>query len=364
MKAMAHLPWRHGQPEPLKHIKPEKTVNMRNEMFDSGGFLWYADLNTLPIALKGACLKHNTPARYRNMNQEKQGYSKLLDIRDNAAIQREVKFTTSLFSPQFDFSLFDSAYKDVEGLFLGNYAGFRGCNTRYHDLRHTMMVLLAMVRLMHGASLHGVKYSDKEINLGFISALMHDTGYIQSVDDYTGTGAKYTLTHISRSIVFVQNYYKGNHYFAGDMQNFSDILKCTGIHTMIEDVAFESETIALLGKMMGTADLLGQMADRLYLEKLIMLYNEFEEGCVPGFDSEVDLFRKTVSFYKRTKARFKGEFGNVDRFMTDHFKDRWNIDSNVYEESIEKNINYLKFVLKSSQKNIYHSLRRNAISFQ
>ena len=281
----------------------------------------------------------------------------------NAAL-REVKNTVLLISPGLAFSRFDSAFLDVERLFGGKYEGYRQCNTPYHDFRHTLMVLLAMVRLMHGASLQGIRFSEKEINLGLISALMHDTGYIQSADDFTGTGAKYTMVHISRSIHLFRITYAGNPYFAADLKNFHDIVSCTGIHTMIADAEFESENIALLGKMLGTADLLGQMADRLYLEKLILLYDEFAEGCVPGFDSEVDLFRKTVSFYKRTKSRFENEFGNVSRFMTHHFKDRWNIDGNVYEESIEKNINYLKFVLKTSQKNIYHSLRRNTISLQ
>ncbi len=290
--------------------------------------------------------------------------SNLLDIRDNRAILREVKVTTALISPKFDFSIFDAAFKDVEELYLGHYHGYRECNTSYHDFRHTMMVLLAMSRLMHGASLHGVDFSDKDINLGLISSLMHDTGYIQSVDDVTGTGAKYTMVHISRSIHFTQNYYAGNAYFASDMKNFHDIMSCTGAQTMVGDLEFEDENVALLGKMLGTADLLGQMADRLYLEKLIFLYNEFEEGGVPGFDSEVDIFRKTVSFYNRTKERFRVDFGDVNRYMTSHFKSRWNIESNIYEESIEKNINYLKYILKASQKDIYHSLRRNAISFQ
>jgi hypothetical protein len=299
-----------------------------------------------------------------NVNDKNVIRAKLLDIRNTKDFLTEVKFTISLISPVFDFKYYDRAFEDVERLFLGQYSGYRKCNTPYHDFRHTMMVVLAMARLMHGASLQGVNLSDKEINLGLMCALMHDTGYIQTHDDHFGTGAKYTLTHISRSIIFVQNYYTGNTYFAGDMKNYSDILSCTGIHTMIADEEFLSANMALLGKILGTADLLGQMADRLYLEKLILLYNEFAEGGVPGFDSEIDLFRKTVSFCNRTKARFENELGNVNRFMTDHFKDRCNIDGNVYQESIEKNINYLKFVLKSSKKDIYHSLRRNTISFQ
>jgi len=297
-------------------------------------------------------------------SQNKLLVSNLLDIRDNTVIVREVRNITALISPKFDFTIYDKTFSDVEELFLGHYDGYRECNTAYHDFRHTLMVLLAMARLIHGASLQGVDFSDKEINIGLISALMHDTGYIQSADDISGTGAKYTMTHISRSIQFLRNYFAGNEYFASDMKNFTDILNCTGAQTMVSDLEFEDENMALLGKMLGTADLLGQMSDRLYLEKLIFLYNEFEEGGVPGFDSETDLFRKTVSFYKRTKERFRNDFDNVDRYMVDHFRNRWNVDSNVYEESIEKNINYLKYILKASQKDIYHSLRRNAISFQ
>lgn len=298
------------------------------------------------------------------MSQTIKDYSTIFNMHDNKAVLQEAKLAVLFISPGFTFVHFDSAFQDIKCLFEGKYPGYRSCNTPYHDFRHTVMVLLAMARLMHGASSQGIHFSDKEINLGLISALMHDTGYIQSVDDITGTGAKYTMTHISRSIHFVQNYYAGHAYFVGEMKNFHDVLSCTGIHTMVNDAEFESENIALMGKMLGTADLLGQMADRLYLEKLMLLYDEFEEGGVPGFDSEVDLFRKTESFYKRTKIRFENDFGNVNRFMIHHFKDRWNIDANIYEESIEKNINYLKYVLKSSQKNIYHALRRNTISFQ
>jgi hypothetical protein len=290
--------------------------------------------------------------------------SGLVDSSNPEVTLNEVIHLAVSMKPGLSENLFVQSFRDIQKLYAGTYPGYQACNTYYHDFRHTMMVLLAMVRLMHGASLQGVRFSEKEINLGLISALMHDTGYIQSVDDLRGTGAKYTLIHTQRSVQFIENYFAGNPYFNGEMKNFRDIVSCTEFNTTIDDQAFHSENIALLGKMLGTADLLGQMADRLYLEKLLLLYDEFTEGGVPGFDSEIDLFRKTVSFYKRTKSRFENEYGNVSRFMNHHFKERWNIDGNVYEDSIEKNINYLKFVLKDSRKNITDILRRNAVSLQ
>jgi hypothetical protein len=287
----------------------------------------------------------------------------MFDVRDDQAVVKEIKMTVGLMKPGFDFSHFDAAFHDVKRLFLGQYEGYRKCNTQYHDFGHTLMVLLAMTRLMHGACLQEIKLTDKEINLGLISSLMHDAGYIQSIDDCEGTGAKYTLTHITRSIEFVQNYYSRDPYFAADMHNFHDILRCTGLNTAIADLTFESERIVLLGKMLGTADLLGQMADRLYLEKLILLYGEFQEGGVAGYESEMELFRKTVHFFQWIKTRFENEFGNVERYMVDHFKNRWNINGNVYEESIEANFRYLQLILKSNQKDIRSALRRKVFSF-
>jgi hypothetical protein len=299
-----------------------------------------------------------------NINEDRALPTKLLDIRDNNAIIKEVKFTTSLINPRFDFQYLDKAFCDVGKLFRGHYPGFQKCNTNYHDFRHTMLVLLALARLLHGAYLQGIKFTDKEINLGLISALMHDTGYIQTADDDSGTGAQYTLVHIKRSIMFVQDYYAQEEYFREDLEKFADILNCTGLSIDIKKITFSSANIEIIGKSLGTADLLGQMADRLYLEKLIPLFYEFEEGKVSGFDSELDLLKKTTNFYYITKTRLEKDLGNVIQYMADHFKERWNIDRNIYNDAIEKNINYLKFILKTNEKNVSASLRRNAITLQ
>jgi len=149
-----------------------------------------------------------------------------------------------------------------------------------------------------------------------------------------------------------------------DLECFRDILICTGLNLDIKKVTFPSANIEIMAKILGTADLLGQMADRLYLEKLISLFHEFEEGKVPGFESELDLFRKTINFYKSARERFENDLGNVNRYMVNHFRDRWNIEKNIYDEAIEKNINYLKYILKSNFKSLHDCLRRNTVTTQ
>jgi len=56
--------------------------------------------------------------------------------------------------------------------------------------------------------------------------------------------------------------------------------------------------------------------------------------------------------------------GNVNRYMISHFKQRWHIERNIYDEAIEKNINYLRFILKHNEKNVSTFLRRNSITIQ
>jgi hypothetical protein len=269
----------------------------------------------------------------------------LVDMDDLDEIWNEVRTIVLSINPQFDFTHVDKAYSTVIALFTGRYPGFRQCNTMYHDLFHTSEIMLAMTRLIHGAIIEGVDFTDKHINLGVISALMHDTGYIQTADDTVGTGAKYTMNHIQRSVDFTGLVYGQDPYFSGDGRNFSDILFCTGLNTRIGEIRFSSRQMLLLGQMLGTADLLGQMADRHYLEKLLHLYSEFVEGKVPGFESEYDLLKKTTGFYELTRNRFANELGDVRRYAVSHFRVRWDKDEDLYNEQIERNIAYLRWVL-------------------
>ena len=100
-------------------------------------------------------------------------HSQLLDIRDKNLVIKEVKYIVSLIDHHFDFSHFEQAFRDVEKLFNGQYPGYRACNTDYHDFQHTLHVLLAMARLLHGASVEGTEFTDKEINIGLILSLIH-----------------------------------------------------------------------------------------------------------------------------------------------------------------------------------------------
>jgi ribosomal protein L17 len=270
----------------------------------------------------------------------------------------EIRGVVRMIYPDFDFRPVRGTFDDVVRLFAGKFPGYRRCNTEYHDLKHTTDVTLALMGLIHGAILKGKDLSKRDITIALVTSLLHDTGYIQTVDDTQGTGAKYTQVHIDRSIEFMGKYFDMIGFAIEDFKDGSDIVNCTGLNADIRRIRFRSKSTELLGKMLGTADLLGQMGDRNYLEKLLFLFYEFREAGISDYTSELDLLRKTTRFYDMTKKRLAVELGHVERYMIYHCRTRWGVDRDLYKATIDANMEYLQFVLKNHAKQYRQYLRR------
>lgn len=294
------------------------------------------------------------------MSSEPDSSHELVCMEDPQEVFAEVKTIVRLIFPQFDFTRLDKVFDDMLLLFGGDYPGYRACNTYYHDLKHTTNCLLVMTRLIHGAVLNGVAFAEKSVFLGLVSALMHDTGYLQAVDDHHGTGGKYTVIHIERSIDFMKQYFEANGYSPEDFSFCRNCLDCTGIVVNLAEIPFHSYENELMGKMLGTADLLGQMGDRTYMERLPFLYHEYEEAGIRGFADELDLLRKTPGFWEFTNHRFSTELGQVDRYLKDHFRVRWGIDRDLDREAVEKNLKYLRHILENPEKDYRQFLKRGS----
>ena len=299
------------------------------------------------------------------MGKERIQISDLVNMYDPQCVLDEVKTTVRMAYPNLNFSPVEHAFRVVVNLFHGKYPGYRQCNTKYHDLRHTSDAFLAMVRLIHGAVLDGEKIGMENAGLALITTLLHDTGYIVAEDDRSGTGAKYTRIHVERSIEFMKKYFTGNGFSKAQFKTCADLLLCTEIdmESSVGNIKFSTRETALLGKMLGAADLLGQMPDRTYIEKLPFLFHEYREGNVGGFKSEMDLLMKTGDFYEKMKIRLSKDLGNVARFLPAHFNARFGISKNLYKEAIEKNMKYIKNVLKESDVDYDKVFRRTAAVF-
>jgi len=275
----------------------------------------------------------------------------LVDYQNPGAVLNEIVEIISLLEADIITDRFRSVYEDIKRLFSGKYPGYRASNTKYHNLEHTIMVTLATARLTHGCVQGGIRFKPENILLGLLASLFHDSGLIQTESDRKGTGAKYTIGHEHRSAEFMRNNLAPKGFSKKQMDACENLIACTNLNIDIADIPFKSKELKTMGKIVASSDLLGQMADRHYLEKLILLFKEFEEAGIPGFASEGELIEKTEGFYKNVaKKRLSKDLDNISVYMKLHFKQRWDIRRDLYADSIKNNISYLKSVLSHGKK--------------
>jgi hypothetical protein len=271
--------------------------------------------------------------------------SRLLAVGSSKEVLSEVLEILKLISSGFNTEPIPIVFEAVERLYGGNFQGYRACKTGYHDFRHAVEAFLAMSRLIHGAVLDNESFSERQIITALIAAILHDVGYIQEESDTRGTGAKYKADHEQRSMDFLSRYGFELGLSAEEITDGRAIILCTDMDTDITTIAFPSPKIELLGKLLGTADLMAQLAEQTYLEKLLYLYYECEEAGVGGYESEVDILRKAIDFYDVFETRLRTTLGGVDRFMQLHFASRWGINRDLYHEAINKHKDYLLKIL-------------------
>ncbi len=284
-----------------------------------------------------------------------------VSLRDPATVWRVLADTVRDLDPGHDLARVRQVYEDVLRLFAGRYPGYRECNTPYHDLNHTTDVVLAMARLMHGAKVCGQPLSRRGITLGLVSTFLHDTGYIQEETDTEGTGAKYAHEHVRRSVAFMDKYLTAQGWSEADRATCRYIILRTELGPGKRAPEAPDPEADLLAKMLGTADLLGQMADRTYLEKLLFLFQEFREGDVGGFDSELDLLEHTLEFCGQAQARMENELGGVRRFMAAHYRATKGLEVDPYTMGIRHHVEYLRDIVQNHRDDYREYLKREGL---
>lgn len=276
-----------------------------------------------------------------------------------------------LFSDTFPGASFDKlwlAFHDFERLFNGNYPGYLGCDTTYHDVQHTLDMTLALARLVAGYE-RSVEPAERlgadRAQMVIVTSLFHDSGYIrhEERDKKFQNGAEFTLYHVSRSADFLRRYLP-ELGLAGDVAVSSMIVHFTGYELDLDQIELDDPRDAICGHLLGTADLIAQMADRCYLEKCRdRLYKEFVLGGIavespgPGqyvvrYESGIDLLKKTPGFYRQvSKDRLERQFNRAYRYVEVLYEGR-----NPYIEAIKMNLNHLVRILKTGD---WRLLRRS-----
>ena len=250
-------------------------------------------------------------------------------------------------------------FDDIYSLYCGRFPGYKSCDTEYHDFRHVIDVTLASIRITDSLMFSGEKFSKHNIFLVAIAAIFHDTGYIPEIDDPVENGAVYTSTHVRRSMVFAEKYMSERAYPVEDIEKTKEMILLTDLSVKLADIKFFDAETERFAKILASADLIGQMADRIYLEKLLFLYREFELGNIPFYASEEDLLEKTIGFFKIMEERLANILDGVNAKLLIHFQKRYDIDEDLYRKGMNNNLAYLIKILNEHPGHHREFLRRD-----
>jgi hypothetical protein len=220
-------------------------------------------------------------------------------------------------------------YKDVYGDLEPNYPGLiewasrmaleRISNTDclYHNVEHTILCTLAGQEILRGKQIRERSVKPRDWVTTTVAMLCHDIGYVRGIcaGDRPGnyvidsegntvelpsgvSDAYLTQYHVDRGQIFVRERFTGH-----------PILNPDRICACIEKTRFppkENDYKQIdddFPSLVRAADLIGQLADPMYLCKVGALFQEFREAGINekmGYESPADLSRGYPKFYWHT----------------------------------------------------------------
>jgi hypothetical protein len=290
-----------------------------------------------------------------------------VQVSSTAAVNAAVGDLFARAWPGESFDRVAIAFEEFDRLFTGRMPGYHGVDTVYHDRQHSLDMTLAMARLMvgyEGSVAARERFGAERAVMALVTSLFHDAGYIREFDDQKHrNGAEFTLYHVTRGARFLARFLP-----TIGMENWvpvsTRIVHFTGYEVELSQIQLPDARDRKLGHLLGTADLIAQMADRCYLEKCRdRLYPEFVLGGIaaaPGtngalqvrYSSGLDLLRQTPRFVRETRVqRLEGEFEHAFRYMEPLFDGK-----NPYIDAIDRNLQFLDRVLRTER---WPMLRRN-----
>jgi hypothetical protein len=248
----------------------------------------------------------------------------------------------------FDRELVRASFALAGDLFAGEHPGYLACDMPYHDLRHSLDTALTMARLIDGyqrqPNAAREALSPEYGVLGVVLALLHDSGFIRTTSEHALCGPQLMADHESRGVDLARTYLA-----ATSLREHADLapLVLATQHSARFGQLFDGRdaTIVALGRMLGSADLLSQIADHSYLERCY--YHLYPEFVLSGYDrvraagqerviyrDAFDLLCKTPSFYRDVVTKRLGEdFGGIAACMSIHF-----VGSDPYADAIRANL--------------------------
>ncbi len=240
---------------------------------------------------------------------------------------------------------------DVSSLYLGGWETYEACQTGYHNLGHAIDVTLLTARMIAGWNrlddeTHP-RLNEELFLTAMAAAMFHDAGYIKEKGDTQGRGGKYSFNHEDRSMAMAGRYLSEHGWPERSLKLVPNIISTTKFHRPLElQGLFANKDEEVIGRMMATADLVAQMADVNYMQRINDLYAELQEAY--NFEGEENLEKRgfkifssagemvagTVDFYENFVLPRLQTLGRMDQYLVSFFGG----GRNPYLENIMANL--------------------------
>lgn len=216
----------------------------------------------------------------------------------------------------------------------------------YHNVEHTTQVTLVGAAILVGRHNERADVSPQAWLDSIIAMLCHDIGYVRGIcrDDRgekcaTGVGrnkvnidslasdAALMPYHVDRGKRFVAEYFaEDNLVDAGTVQTYIERTRfpvpADAGYSVADDFA----------GLVRAADLIGQLSDRRYLNKLSAVYYEFEEtgfNGVAGYRKPGDLLKTYPEFFRARVQPYIGAASRYLRYSTAGSDVLWQLEENL-----------------------------------
>ena len=167
------------------------------------------------------------------------------------------------------------------------------CDAAYHNVEHTLLVTQAGQEILRGKQILDGDVTSEDWVHAIVALLCHDIGYVKGicqqdrvdVSQYdTGAAAQYIVLAPQQTAASLAPYHvdRGKQFVAEAFQRHP-LLNVAMVQRHIEHTRFpvpkdrlHQDTLHYPG-LIRAGDLIGQLSDPNYLDKLPALYREFEE---------------------------------------------------------------------------------------
>lgn len=183
--------------------------------------------------------------------------------------------------------------------------------TKYHNVDHFLSSSTIFVNIYTEVTKNSIlKKNKSDFFCGVVATLYHDIGFIKNKSEKRGTGAQYIDCHVERGCEFI-NKNLSIHLTEHELEIICKLIQSTDYFKPNYNVNYKQ-----LGACVALADWLSQLSDEQYVDKLNLLYKEYDEyqtfNKINLYSSFSEMIHKTPMFwYQTVKPMFNEYYYNL-----------------------------------------------------